>query len=548
MKGILLVLPFLSILLAAIGAVLRSQLPEIPMASMVAFGFSAFLLLAWLGLEYARLKVFFTRKGAKYGASSGLVALIVIGIIVTLGVLSNRPRFNKSHDVTRNSINTLSDQSLKILDQLKSTKETIEINAYFNDPEARQNFKNLIHLYTKEGADIRIEYWDTDQHPARVKAAELSNPNTVIIKRSGKESRLSTFTEEKVTSAFVAILKDKSKKIYFTSGHGESELNSEEAEGISFIVGELKKNQYEIEALNLLESARVPEEAAAVFIVGAKYDFKEEEGRFIDEYLKKGGALFVLADALTQIPRLNSLLEKYGFKFAEDFILFNPEDPRAQFFGQNNALVTWFDEFNPVTRDFAKGGSVAVMLPNARSIEVLGTNDREMKVETVAKTSDTVVRVRNVSLPSDLQQGLTQDRLETGEFPMIVVASGAAKSDALAELKSKSNDEKMDVGSSPGEGLLNSEKPIRIVAVGSSHLGTNAGLSRGIENMDLFLNAANFLVQDEDLIAIRPKEKKSASLDIANGSAGIALASIKWIYPILFLMMGIYVWVRRRAA
>src|SRR5205085_824252 len=107
-----------------------------------------------------------------------------------------------------------------------------------------------------------------------------------------------------------------------------------EASGFQFISQELENNKYEVAELNLIEQAKVPEDANLVIIAGPKYDFKEEEMRFLENYMNNGGALFVMIDAVTPVPSLAKALEKSGIHVQNDILILRPDDPRAALIGQ----------------------------------------------------------------------------------------------------------------------------------------------------------------------------------------------------------------------
>jgi ABC-type uncharacterized transport system involved in gliding motility auxiliary subunit len=85
----------------------------------------------------------------------------------------------------------------------------------------------------------------------------------------------------------------------------------------------------------------------------------------------------------------------------------------------------------------------------------------------------------------------------------------------------------------------------RIVAIGDSDFASNAAL--GVQgNRDLFLNTVNWLVQQENLISIRPHEAEDSRITLtANQDRWIFLGTVL-IVPGLILLAGIQTWWRRR--
>lgn len=71
MRSGLLILPFASLLVAAFGVAMGSAFPETAFLMPIGLAAGAALLALWVVLDFESFKAFFTRKGAKYGVSSG---------------------------------------------------------------------------------------------------------------------------------------------------------------------------------------------------------------------------------------------------------------------------------------------------------------------------------------------------------------------------------------------------------------------------------------------------------------------------------------------
>jgi ABC-type uncharacterized transport system involved in gliding motility auxiliary subunit len=85
----------------------------------------------------------------------------------------------------------------------------------------------------------------------------------------------------------------------------------------------------------------------------------------------------------------------------------------------------------------------------------------------------------------------------------------------------------------------------RIVAMGDSDFVANNAI--GIQgNQDFFLNSINWLAQQEDLIAIRPRDAQDRRITLtADQQQRIMLLSLL-VIPGLVLAGGVYTWWRRR--
>src|SRR6201985_994746 len=91
-------------------------------------------------------------KQAQYGATSLLYTLVVIAALVLVNWLANR--YNKSADLTANKQYTLSDETKKIVRNLKSDA-TI---TYFDRASGFEHTKPLLERYKNVSPKIHLQY------------------------------------------------------------------------------------------------------------------------------------------------------------------------------------------------------------------------------------------------------------------------------------------------------------------------------------------------------------------------------------------------------
>jgi len=543
MNSSLFFIPFLAAFVALVGTAIGGGSADSKWVGHLALGIAASLVILWIALDISNFKRFFSRKGAKYGAGSGVVVILGLGIIIGLAVLTSRPRFNKSFDVTRDKLNTLSEQSVKVAESIRDSKTSIKITAYFSDENLEQTFRDLLFMFEARGSSFSVEYMNPQKEPTRAIADKITDLNTVIVRRENLETRLSTFSEEKLTNAFVNVLKDKSKKVYFTKGHGEGALRSEEATGFNFIVQELENTKIVVEDLSLLETAKIPDDADAVIIAGPKYDFKEEETRILEDFLRRGGAVMTMVNGITPVETLNKMLEKFGLAYNSDFLILDPASPQAQMYTQNYTIVSEFDEFHPISRDFASQSQIALPMRSARTIREITDNPYQMKITLAGKTFDQQVRINDVRTANDLTE-VKRERLEAGAFPVIAVASGKIPGPSTANNEQNPETVKTDATSDTG---ATKSPETRLIVMGSVEFANNANIASA-EQRDMFLNMTNYLLQDEDFISIRPKDQSKSELDMKSPISQIVFLLIVFVYPLFFLGSGTLYWLRRRRA
>ena len=85
----------------------------------------------------------------------------------------------------------------------------------------------------------------------------------------------------------------------------------------------------------------------------------------------------------------------------------------------------------------------------------------------------------------------------------------------------------------------------RVAAVGDSDFAANAYV--GTEgNRDLFMNTVNWLAQQENLIAIRPRDAADRRITLTANRAQVVRYLSIFIIPGAIFVAGVFVWWRRR--
>jgi ABC-type uncharacterized transport system involved in gliding motility auxiliary subunit len=85
----------------------------------------------------------------------------------------------------------------------------------------------------------------------------------------------------------------------------------------------------------------------------------------------------------------------------------------------------------------------------------------------------------------------------------------------------------------------------RVAAIGDSDFAENAYV--GVEgNRDLFMNTVNWLSQQENLIAIRPREAADRRITLTANSSSAMFWLTLFVIPAIVLGAGVFTWWRRR--
>jgi ABC-type uncharacterized transport system involved in gliding motility auxiliary subunit len=489
---------------------------------------------SWAGLalvalytigQWREIVAFFRRRSARYGALASASVLIVLGILIAVNYLSTRE--NKRWDLTANRQYSLSEQTVKLLQGLKSPAKFV----VFDRQENLERFRSRLSEYEYYSNQVDVEYIDPDRRPVQAKEYEIQTYGTVVVEYMGRRERVTSDGEQDLTNALIKVLTPAEKRVYFLAGHGEKDPNdSNERTGYSAIVDGLRRDNYQWEKLVLAQTNKVPENATVIVIAGPQTDLLEGEVELLRGYLAKQGKLLVMLDPpdLKQprpFPRVMGLLKEWGVNATETIIvdvsgLTSIATVPVAAPPYPNHVIT--DRFNLLT-----------MFPMARAVTPVENAASDRTAQPIVQTTPRAWA--EVSLASLENPDALRPETEKGDISGPVSMAVAVATPAKADTPKPEAKE--------GEEQRNPET--RVAVFGDSDFVANAYL--GIEgNGDLFMNTVNWLAQQEGLIAIRPKEPADRRLTMtANHVTGMFWMSVV-IVPALVLGAGILTWWGRR--
>ncbi|MCB0411804.1 MAG: GldG family protein, partial [Bdellovibrionales bacterium] len=359
-------------------------------------------------LERKTLVDFLTMRTTKHGMNMGV--LILLGVVLMVSVNYLGVRFNKTVDVTEEKLNSLSEQSVKVL---KSLDKDLTVYIFYKGEEAkdqRQAIKQNLTLYEESSPKIKVRTVNSYVEPALAQEylGDITDKNRgevfVFVNYGGKKIRVETegpgqITEEKLTSAIIRATREGNKKIYFVTGHGERDLKGTDPEALSQLVESLEGASYKVEPINFTEKAAIPEDASLIAIVGPQAPYLDAELNLLRDYLRKGGRVVVAVDP-GQHHNLSLLTKSVGVEFKNNYIL----NQLSQIVGRGlaSAIGITYESGAGVTDKFQNGEMTIFDLAS----EVVPAPDvsENLKVTPLVKTHDSAFvenDIKNVSQPKE---------------------------------------------------------------------------------------------------------------------------------------------------
>ena len=510
------------------------------------------LTIAYLGTRWEDLLKLARQRGARYGVNLGLLIVLVAGIVVGINYLANR--HNKRWDLTASKQYTLSDQAVSVLSNLDRDLKVI----IFNRKDQAQAALDLLTEFTYHSDRLSVEVIDQEAEPAKATpyqtATEVNIPFGTILIDSGKRvERVSVAAEQDLVNAIIRVIKEGKKKIYFIEGHGEKAVDST-ATGLSIAKTKLEESNYEVVKFHPLESMKegqiaIPEDAAAIAIVGPQRDYLPAETEAIRSYLERGGKALFLVDPENQgvKPNLVTLLRQLNVDVGDNVVIDASGVGQLFGFGPEVPLVASYST-HTITQKFANAPTV---YPFVRSVEAADSTAEGITVTTLVSSSPNSWAEDDFD---ELAQGQVRPDEDERSGPLdlavaltIEVKEPAGNPEGAGEAASSpSGEEEPSESAAAGEDEPERPRQGRAVVVGDSDFISDNLMGAPVANLDLFLNMVNWIAEDEDLISIRPREPEDRRIFMnEQQQKNVAYLSLL-IIPGLVLVAGISVWWGRR--
>ncbi|MFH0766034.1 MAG: GldG family protein [Calditrichota bacterium] len=521
-------------------------------------------------------------KRADIFSPLGIVLVVVNLIVFNLWMSKVFGRL----DLTETRIYTLSDITKKVLRDLD---EPLTVKAFFTKdlPAPYNNISRYVEDQLAEmkaygGNNFRYEFLDPGGDEALKKEAEKYRlePMQVNEMRADKmEFKLvylgmALIFEDKqevipaiqpdalgsleyeVVSKIKRITSSETQSIGFVEGHEEPILR-EQLKGLD---RELRK-MYDLKPVNFTSRATVPEGIDVLCLIGPKADLPERDKFAIDQFLMRGGRMFLALNAVeTDISqmsaqksklRLGPWLANYGIKINEDLVM-DRRAPTLPFqtmtrYGQQITMVVYplFPEVITFAKDIIAMQSlrqVRLYFPTTVDTTLAAGMD-SVKVSVLLYSSD---KSTIQSAPYDINPLQQRGRYtwDQARLPLGMVVQG--------KFDSYWKDKEIPVDT---EGVKVSDEEIiphsldtRIVVIPDANFIQDQFLVPGLDNLTMTLNLVDWLMQDEDLIKIRSREVGSRPIGEVSDAVRRMIKYINLIIPpLIVIIFGLIRWQIRRA-
>ena len=468
-------------------------------------------------------------RQTKYWTYAGTYIVVILAVLFGVNFLANR--YDKSWDATANKQFSLSDQTIKVVHDLKHDVKAYYFGAKDSFPQAR----DLLDRYSALSPKFSATYVDPDREPAKAKAIGFRPDAPVLIDSGGRKEGAKSLSEEEITGAVIRSLKSGVRNVCVLSAAREHSIDDTGSGGYSYLKQVLERDNYTIKttelktatapdntkSLNLNQpaaaaSVEIPKDCTVLVVGGPQLDYPAPDVAAIKSYVEGGGRALIMIDSPVTIGRgqppaenaeFLKVLEGWGVTANKDLVL--DLSGIGQIFGLEPyvAVVASYDS-HPITQPLTRA---LTAFPISRSLTTKSGD--KTTVSKLFGTTEESVAVTGI--PADGRI----DPSKGTKGPLTLAVAGTYS------------------GATPG----------RFVVVGTSLWAQNSLIgSRQLANRDLLANMVNWLSSDEDLISIRPKAPEDRPINIT----GKSLTSVFWlsfvIFPLGVVAFGMATWWKRR--
>lgn len=527
---------------------------EDPFALWVVGPFLAAVVLAllWLGL-----RLWGARGTGQAATMRGLNAvvgsLLFLAICVTLYAMVKRS--DASWDLTREGRRTLSPQTQQVLGSLDEdvTAYCLFVRAGDEKVDTVQDktrrFLERCQRYTDH---LKIEFIDPQRNPDRLQelnVLRVSPVGTVVLKSGTRQRELplsdvtSRLEERDFTNALVNVAQDAQPKVYFLTGHGERDiLNSDRQNGGSDFALWLHKESYEV-ARHLIAytNPEIPEDCDILIIAGYENDLHPHEVQAMEQYVRRGGRLLVMADPARVLNPSQQTVEQFrpwlertlGVRIGSDIVvspLLENEGLKVMLIpdfnilglgseGRSEAFRGSFNAEHPITRSF----DMQMLWSGVRSVTFIDNPPGDVSGSILLKSTPGTWAEEDLELletQRKIEQGADERK---GPVPVAVAAS-------------------LRTQSSEPSGVA---REARAVIIGDADITKNEVIAQKA-NHNFLLNVVAWLSENEELIAIRPVGEEGDPLVLSKRER----QTIAWVSSLgnvqVVALLGVVAWYRRR--
>lgn len=465
-------------------------------------------------------------RGGSY--STVLTAIVIIIILVINVIVSVLPANYTKIDASETKLFTLSKQTTNLL---KNVDDDITIYFVAQSGKEDDSIEELLDKYkAASSGKIKIVKKDPAVDPGfSAKYTEDTLEDNSLVLETSKRSRVVQYSdiyvttyeqssssstgyvqsvsfngEDALTSAIDFVVTDSLPKMYIVTGHGESSMDSD-------LQSSIQRENIELVQIALASVSKIPDDASALYIQAPTSDINKDEANVLKEYISNGGNIFYVSWVeKSSTPNLDSVLNEFGISIDEGYAC---EGNSNYILQQLPYCIRPMYGSHDIVKPLSDEGKVMAVY-YGQNINILEDRKSTLSSTTLLKTTSTGY-LKNI----DSESSQKSDTDKSGVMKLAVAVEDAVDENTTS---------KLIVISTP------------MLTDSTLNTYTSGG------NFDFVLNAIGYLCEHGSMISIRGKNITSDSLIVTSGQMTFWIFILMILIPLISIVTGFVVWVRRR--
>lgn len=517
----------------------------------------------------------FNKRNFKHGTLAVVFTVLFLAAVVVLNVIVNivSDRFDTTADLSDSGIYTLDEETTGYLDKLTMDVTVSVMNSETDFEGGGTYYKSVNELLKKmamQNEHFKVQYLQIDQNPvftSRFNGETLST-NYIVVEsaETGRhriltpgsyfscnafrsqlsqydypETYIDQYVEQYVNSSYASWVIDGSNieeaaisamlfvtnrdpvRVAFTTGFDELE-NSD-------LQKLLSKNGYDVESINVMNVSEIDKDIDFIVMMAPSKDYDNDSldkiAKFLDNdgafgknlvYFSSSEVMYERDDTLSEnqpgaaLTNLSSFLAEWGIKIEDSYV-----------FQTNGSYV------------FTSGGDYRQVM-NLQDTEYIG-NANSNSLYTVEKYMRPVTQIWG------------EDKSKGGVEQKVLIKSF----DGAYEIPFNA-DENFDISTANSGEFIDAicaykihsttQEVSRVAVFGSVYF--QALTESNYNNQNILINMFNYISGKTDGVTITSKNFETVGFDMNQGSANVLAIILCIVIPILVIVLGIVIWVRRR--
>ncbi|MFL0196767.1 Gldg family protein [Clostridium sp. WILCCON 0269] len=487
-------------------------------------------------LSFAAVFIFLTiriiekrrwHNNVKYSFNSLMLVILVIVIAIIVNLLAGQNPIK--FDLSSNRLYSIGDTTKAIIGKLN---KDVVIYGLFDDEKINNDYKRVDELLSKYENNsknhITVRYVDPDKNTRIIKqldpdgSLELKKNDFVVISgnklkklsyedlfqikvdQSFSQYAAASQAEQSFTGAIKYVTSDITNVIYFAEDNGEDNLQS----SYKTFKSSLEKNNFVIKSVNLDAVKEIPKDTSVLVFLSPERDLAISEKDKVSEFLNNGGKAVFLFNSISSDPaftQFDAIIKEYDLSLNYDRVKENdetkhlPDDPYS--------LILDVESNEIIPLEFS-----GMLMDNARSINILKNEKKEIKVAPLIKTSNT-----------SIGEQIDKTKGKDNEGPLNLAVAAESKATL---------------------------KPSQIIVLGSSVFLNESTKQKYFSYFStgnyFFISALNWTQDKSSDVIIGAKSLNSGKISISQFSANIIGFFVIGVIPVSILGYGLAVWLKRR--